>query len=302
MTAPLGTIDTPLGRVPVAHRLALAVAPVDAVTRRPAPPGIRVGRETVRSLARTQRPPRRALDPQRVAVGVAAGAGAFVVLHDRSVPTEPPAGSPPGTPPELTVRVTDPAGRFVPRRLRVPIWTLDDVGAVDDEPPSGTAVPALSRTIRPWLLPGAAYLPPGGATGARLRVVRSGAPVRWPRVEVFGTGGARLGWGHGDEHGQVLLVIDSLGSAMPSGPVAVALRVHVPPAPAALPPDPAGTDPLRDLPVEGLPRQPAGPVTFTDDATIGVAVPAGYATASADVVRTLVPGRVTSLPDIPFVP
>jgi hypothetical protein len=201
------------------------------------------------------------------------------------------------------VRVTDPGGRFVPRRMRVPIWGLDDVCAVDEEPPSGAAVPALSRAIRPWLLPGAAYLPPGGATGARLRVVRGGAPVRWPRLEVFGAGGARLGWGHGDEHGQVLLLVDSLGSGMPSGPVPIAVRVHVPPVPPAEPPpDAAETDPLWDLLPERLPRQAVSPVTFSDDATIGVAVPPGYATASADVVRALVPGRVTSLPEIPFVP
>ncbi len=302
MTAPLGTIHTPLGRAPVAHRLALAVWPVDAVTRHPAPQ-VRVGRETARSLARAARHHGIPSDPQRVAVRVAGAAGPHVVVHDRTVPSAPPVGAPPGTPPELTIRITDPGGRFVPRRVRVPIWTLDEVRAVDDDPPTGVAVPALSRTIRPWLLPGAAYLPPGGATGARLRVVRGGTPVRWPRLEVFGAGGSRLGWGHGDENGQVLVVVDSLGSGMPSGPVPVALRVHVPPAAPPVPPSTdAATDPLWDLVPEPLPRQPATPGTFTDDATIGVAVPSGYSTASADVVRALVPGRLTALADIPFVP
>ena len=303
MTEPLGTVDTPLGRTPVAHRLAVAVWPVDAVTRRPAPPSVRVGRETARSLARPA-PHRGTLpDPQRLAVRVAVGAGTHVVVHDRSVPRGAPAGAPPGTPPEIVVRITDPDGRFVPRRVRVPIWSLDEVRGVDDDPSAGPAVPALSRTVRPWLLPGAAYPFPGGSTGARLRVVRGGTPVRWPRVEVFGGGGARLGWGHGDEHGQVLVVVDSLGSGMPSGPVPVALRVHVPTvAPPGPPSADAAADPLRDLLPETLPRQPTTPGAFTDDTTIGVAVPSGYVTASADVVRSLVPGRVTALADIPFVP
>ena len=304
MTAQLGTVGTPLGRTPVAHRLALAVAPVDAVTRRPAPPQVSVGRETPRSLQRATRRHRPSADPQRVAVSVAAAAGAHIVVHNRSVPAAPPAGAPPGTPPELTIRITDPGGRFVPRRVIVPIWTLDEVRSADDDPATGGAVPAASRTIRPWLLPGAAYLPPGGATGARLRVVRGGSPVRWPRVEVFDAGGARVGWAHGDEHGQVLFLLDSLGSGLPSGPVPVALRVHIPPAPPPnpLPPADPDTDPLWDLVPEPLPRQPVPVGAFTDDATIGVAVPAGYITASADVVWTLVPGRVNTLADIPFTP
>ena len=304
MTAPSGTLGTLFGRIPVAHRLALAVAPVDAVTRRAAPPQVQVGRETPRSLRRAARPHRPSLDAQRVAVPVPAAAGAHIVVHDRSVPVAPPAGTPPGTPPELTIRITDPGGRFVPRRVTVPIWTLDDVRDVDDDPPTGSAIPALSRTIRPWLLPGAAYLPPGGATGARLRVVRGGVPVRWPRLEVFDASGARLGWAHGDEHGQVLVVLDSLGSGMPSDSVPVALRVHVPPAPPPNPVPPADpdTDPLWDLIPEPLPRQPVPAGPFTDDTTIGVAVPAGYSTASADEVRILVPGRVSTLADIPFQP
>lgn len=303
MTTFSGTVDTPLGRTPVAHRLALAVTPVDAVTRRPAPPTVRVGRETTRSLAKATHRHHASSDPQRVAVRVPPAAGAHIVVHDRTVDRDVPPGAPPGSPPTLTIRITDPAGRFVPRRVTVPIWTLDEVRGVDHDPPTAAAVAALSRSIRPWLLPGAAYLPPGGATGARLCVVRDGLPVRWVRIEVYSNVGARLGWGHGDEHGQALLIIDSLGGAMPATPVPVALRIHVPTAP---PPNPNRSDllsdPLWDLPLETLPRQPVPAGSFTDDATIGVAVPRGYATASADVIRALVPGRVNALADIPFIP
>jgi hypothetical protein len=297
----LGTVGTPLGRTSVAHRLALAVAPVDAVTRRAVPAQVRVGRETPRSVQRATRGHRSTGDPQRLAVPVPAAAGARIIVHDRSVPAAPPPGAPLGTPPELTIRVSDPGGRFAPRRFAVPIWTLDEVRRVDDDPPTSNAVAALSRTVRPWLLPGAAYVPPGGSTGARVRIVRGGAPVRWSRVEVFGADGARLAWAHGDEHGQVLVLLDSLGSGMPSGPVPVAVRVHVPP-PNPPPPANRDTDPLWDLVVEPLPRQPVPAGTFTDDATIGVAVPPGYATSSADAVVTIVPGRITTLADIPFTP
>jgi hypothetical protein len=303
MPAALGTVGTPLGRTPVAHRLALAVAPVDAVTRRAAPSGVAVGRETPRSLASAALRHRPSQDPQRVAVPVPPGGGAHVVVHDATLPVRPPPGAPPGSPPEVTVRVTDPAGRFCPRRLTVPIWTLGQVRATDDDPPTGTAIPALSRTIRPWLLPGAAYGAPGGATGARLRILHGGVPARWARVELFDGGGARLAWGHGDEHGQVLVLLDSLGATMPANPVPVAVRVHIPPPPPAPhPPADPDTDPLWDLVPEPLPRQPVPAGGFDDDATIGVALPPGYLTASADAVVTLTPGRLVTVPDITFTP
>ena len=298
LRADLGTVDTIWGQAPVAHRLALAVMPVDAITRHLVPPEVWVGRETRKSLELAKRRSRTRPDPRRPTVAVPGGAGGYVVVHDTTVPRLGPPNSPPGTDPELTVRVVDPAGRWVPRRLRVPIWRLADVRA-------DPAVGATSRSIRPWLLPGPAYPLSGGATGARLRVTDNARAVRWPRVEVFDGLGERIAWAHGDEYGEVLVVLDELGPGLPTADVLVSVRVHVP---GALPGAPPVTqrdlesDPLADLPIEVLPRQPRAPGAFNDDATIGVGVPAGYRTASADVPLPFSPGRVVRFPDIAFIP
>jgi hypothetical protein len=116
--------------------------------------------------------------------------------------------------------------------------------------------------------------------------------------------GQRIAWAHGDEYGEVLVVADQLGPGLPAADVMVSVRVHVP--------GPAGgplvtrrdleSDPLTDLPIEVLPRQPLAPGGFDDDATIGVAVPSTYLTASADVALPLSPGRVVRFPDIVFIP
>lgn len=302
MTEPLlGTMETKLGRTAVAHRLALAVVPVDAVTHHPAPPGLRVGRETQRSSAsyRARRP---SLELQHGAIPVP-GAAAYVLLHDRTIPPQPPqppTDPPPVPPPTVSLRITDRACRFVPRRFSVPIWTLGEVCGADAETPIGTFVPALSRSIRPWLLPGAAYGVPGGATGARMRIVRDGHPVRWARVELFGAAGGRLGWGHGDDNGEVLVLLNRLGNGIVSGPVDVAIRVHIPPS-RDKPPENETTDPLWDLEPERLPRGALSPAV-PDDVTIGVAVPNGYLTSAADEVRAIIPGRITVLADITYIP
>ncbi|RZU11365.1 hypothetical protein EV645_6531 [Kribbella rubisoli] len=296
---PLGTVGTSLGRTEVAHRLALAIVPVDAVTRRAAPPGVRVGRETTRSLVR-----RPNIDPQRLAIPVRASA-AYILLHDPTIPPQPsplPNDPSPVRPPEIALRLTDPAGRFVPRRFTVPIWTLGEIRRPDAEPPSGPVIPAMSRSIRPWLMPGAAYGVPGGATGIRTRVLREGEPARWARVELFDAAGNRLGWGHCDEHGQVLVLLDRLGSGIPSAPVDIAIRIHVPSGDEQTVGNTA-TDPLWDLVREPLPREPLPPPPpVQDDVTIGVAVPDGYLTSAQDVVRPVVPGRITALADVIFTP
>ncbi|NPC44579.1 hypothetical protein [Nocardioides sp. zg-1230] len=303
MSTDLGT----LGRTAVAHRLALAVVPLDAVTRHEVPPGVLVGRETARSMEHARRRSSRGRpDPERPTIRVRPAAGAYVVLHDATVPRVPPDGSPPGAQPVLTVRIVDPAGRWIPRRCRVPVWPLPQVRAPEDPVLPGPAVPAASRSIRPWLLPGPAYAVAGGGTAVRLRVVRGGIPVRWARAEVFDGAGQRLGWGHGDAHGEVLVVLDQLGPGMPTADVQVAVRVHRPgPLPAGTPAVTArdlAADPLADLPVEVLPRQQVPAGSFEDDATIGVAVPNGFVTAAVDLAASLTPGRAVRLPDISFTP
>jgi hypothetical protein len=122
--------------------------------------------------------------------------------------------------------------------------------------------------------------------------------VRWVRAEVWDSAGQRIAWGHGDEHGQVTLVIDNLAASGPN-PVPLAVRIYTP---GGLPPsNPVLVrDPLADLPVETLPRaaKPTDPVVSNDDVTLGLAVPAGYRTEPQDAVINLTVGTLTHPSDI----
>ncbi len=281
MTGPFGAIDTAAGAVPVTHRLALVVEPFDAVARRGCP-GVRAGREVVGRVRHRHRGLRTPLADD-IAVPLP-GVGRFVVPH-----TGATAG-------RMLLRLDDPGARFVPRRFELPLWTLAEVTACDTG--VGAFIPAIARTVRPWLLPAAGYPAPAGASALRLRVARGPNPVRWPRVEAFGgPGSALLGWAHGDQHGQVLLVIPDVGLGGPpkEASVSVALRVHGPDPARAVPR--VDGDALSDLPVETLPR----PYPAPDHPVLrGLARPPGYVTAPVDAVRTLVFGRLTAVPDLPF--
>ncbi|MEV8098557.1 hypothetical protein [Kitasatospora sp. NPDC085879] len=280
MTAGTGagdTITVDAGRVDVLHRLALAVRPLDARTAAPAT-GIRVGREAP--------PPGGAVRPLE-----SHGAAGSVLRHGTGGVRNR----------TVVLRLDDPARRLVPRRFRLPLWTAAELTGADGRPPAAGYVPAASRLLRPWLLPGVAYPVTGGLTGLRLRVTYLGLPVRWPRVEAFGPGGVRVGWAHGDEYGQVLLLVDGTGTLPHPAPSAfdVALRTAVPDR-AHLPPvDPL--DPLADLVVEDIPRSQAPPTREDLDNPVlrGIAAPPGYRTATRDVVRSLTVGRVLPETDLP---
>ena len=275
-------IDVAAGRVDVLHRLALAVKPRDAVTARPVTSGIRVGFETSRTLAAR---PRRRGDPTPLdpvlnfpAVPLDTGA-AFVLRHGYRDRTR------------VTLRVDDPERRWVPRRFVIPLWTAAEVEATDAVPPPASGpIPAESRLLLPWLLPGPAYPVTPGATGVQLRIIRDGVPVRWARVEVFGTGGHRIAWAHGDEHGQALLILAGTGAIPPPAPATfdVAIRVHAP-DPGAVDP----RDPLADLAVEPVTRSSAPPTAqdLDNDLLRGITPPSGYR-RSPDVVVTLTVGKV----------
>jgi hypothetical protein len=112
---------------------------------------------------------------------------------------------------------------------------------------------------------------PGGAApltrpvttvrGRVTRLVGAGtamAPVRWTRVSAVDDLGAVVGWAHGDDRGEFVLVIGHADNAVivPDDPLPVALTVGatLPPlAPDLLDPLRAVVDPLWDLPVEPLP-------------------------------------------------
>jgi hypothetical protein len=287
MTSEAGRrIDVPAGRADVLHRLALAVQPRDAVTAGPLPAGIRVGLETPRARThpRRGRPPFPAVPLE--------GAAVFVLRHGHRERKT------------VTLRVDDPARRWLPRRFTVPLWTVREVEEVDANPGRpGGPIPAESRLLRPWLLPGPAFAVVKGATGLRLRVTRESVPVRWARVEAFGAGGHRIGWAHGDEHGEALLLISGTGAVPPPAPARfdVALRFHVPARRAE--PDPA--DPLADLALERVTRSSAPPVAgdLDNDLLRGITAPPGYLTADQDVVTALTIGEVTPFGyDVPSPP
>src|SRR5262245_6933947 len=157
--------------------------------------------------------------------------GPFARVHEEPVPDS------------VVVRLVEPdpdAGRWVvPRRL-----TLDLTA---------------SRTFAPRLFPGAGASLPTGATVVRGRVTRhipgtgDAVPVRWVRVRATtigadthgagdGGGDGDLGWAHGDDRGEFVLVLDA---------AARALRLTV--GAATGPPPPRSltlSDPLVDLPPE----------------------------------------------------
>lgn len=160
--------------------------------------------------------------------------------------------------------------RYVPRRV-----VFTPVLA------SGVPPASVANTRTAWLWPGAAYPLPGRSTGLRGRIRREVSPgvnatVPWARVIVTRAGAgpanfateAQIGWAHGDDRGEFLLV---LGNSAVSGaaalPAALNLNVWVflPPALpafdvadplASLPLDNAGTDALNDV-LKGLAVPPA---------------------------------------------
>jgi hypothetical protein len=259
------------GPVVAVHRLALAVQVIDASSGAPIRDRLRVVRETVRA-------------PTGAAGLVDHGGGRFVLTYLGDVSDE------------AVVRITDPTRRFVPRRLVMRLWPLDRVTQVDQRPPTGDLVPGRSRLLRPWMLPGSAAPLPRGTTGIRTRVMRGGRPVRWARLELF-TAAGRIGWGHGDERGEVIVVASNRTAYPPlgAGTFQAAVRVHRP----ANPPPPNPDDPLADLVVQRIfrPVAPPVPTNLDNDRLRGIALPQGYVTAPDQVV-TLASGRVEHVGDL----
>ncbi|MCJ0874262.1 hypothetical protein [Streptomyces sp. AP-93] len=279
-------ITVAAGPVDVLHRLALAVRPLDARTRKAAGPGLCVGRESAAVPGRRM-PPGGAVLPLENH-----GATGHVLRY----------GSSGGLPATVAVRIDDPARRWIPRRFSVPLWTHAELTGADADPPTAQPVRADARLMRPWLLPGPAYPVPQGTTGIRLRVTRAGRPVRWPRVEAYGApAGALVGWAHGDEHGQVLLLLHGIGvlpSPVPST-YTVALRSLARDPATAPPPDPR--DALADLVVEAVTRSQSPPSGADLDNPLlrGSSRPPGYRTSTADTVHTLTVGQVVHAADLP---
>lgn len=193
------------------------------------------------------------------------------------------------------------ARRIVPRRIVVDLADEATVRAAAVDP-GGTPHPLWRRVWQVGLFPGAGADVPSRATVLRGRVVRlvdpvTGglAPVRWPRVRAVDAAGDDVGWAHGDDRGEFVLVVGNAGPAvvMSGDPLDVDLTIGaaVPPVgPDPLDPLRPAVDPLWDLPAEPLPAAavplptdpPAGRVLLPGQSTFGpfpFALPLGRETS-----------------------
>jgi hypothetical protein len=177
---------------------------------------------------------------------------------------------------DVVLRLVEPrARRFVPRRVGV---------VIPDE--ANPAVPPFHRVFPVSLFPGAAAALPSRQTVVRGRVTTAAGPVRWARVRAQDALAEDVGWAHGDDRGEFVLVVTAAASGivLPDDPLPVELTVGAPvPPPVPDPADPLRVvvDPLWDLPVEPLPAL------------------AGAATDDRYTGRQLLPGQ-TAFGPFPF--
>jgi hypothetical protein len=274
-------IKTVFGEAQVLHRLALAVDSVDAVTRSPLATQVRIGAEVVPRLRTYPDDP-----TWPCADLIPHGLGRATRLHQPPMPAN------------ITVRIDDPTRRYVPRRLTTALRSDADITASDNQ--TGTYIPVGSREMRPWLSPGSAYQMPRSTTAVRGRVARGAGAARWPRITAIGQGGQEIGWAHGDDRGEFVLVIVSTGAIHPPAPstLAVTLIVTAPSNPSEV-----TDDPLADLVVETVPQPQVPPTDSDRDSPLlrGRATPPGYVTSTTPTNLTISVGVTTQLPTaVPF--
>ena len=250
----------------VLHRLALAVDCLDAVTRHRVATQVRIGREVPQEVL--PRGHDRAWPCRDL---IAKGTGRATIMLDLHAPTA------------VRLRIADPRRCYVARRFDLPLWTLKEV--LDAET-ADSPVPAASRLLRPWLLPGPAAAISRGTTTVRGRVVRGTDPVRWPRITARGPGNQAVGWAHGDERGEFVLVIEDTGTLPPPAPTQLPVQLYLT---ARIPSTPDPCDPYADLTIEPLPRSAAPPGAGDLDNN----VLRGRATPADHVPSTTVPPPVS---------
>jgi hypothetical protein len=296
-------ILTSIGPADVLHRLALGVEARDAISGQLLSSAVRAGQE-VKNLAGTMDGGLAGGTPAWPCIEFESnGTGRFKLRHQIGGPPRIKV-NPNGAAPSITVRLDDVSRRYVPRRFTLPLWTKLEIEAADpvDEthPATGPYVPLASRLLRAFLLPGAGYALPRGATALRGRVERNGAAVRWPRVLASGPGNVRVGAAHGDDRGEFVLLVRSTGTMPPPAPSTfdIDLTVVAPdPANPFAAPDPA--DRCADLVIESLLRSsnPATPNELDNDVLRGVATPSGYLVSTAPRPHvTVTVGELIALP------
>lgn len=251
------------------HRLALGIVPRDALTTlRAGPVEVAVDRLIDPSYRPTSWPPASGrTTPDGFTRLSAQPSGVHALLRQTRF-TNP-----------VTLRVFDHHRRVVPRKLRI------------DVPVNAPTV------VEPSFFPGAAYPIHKRATGIRGRVVAADkTPLRWARIEarrVVGAprSGLRIGYAHGDDRGEFLLLVEpdlvTIG-ALPAS-ADVELTVFVAPVPIPPSPDVRARDPYWDVPVEII----APGATATNPVVAGVQPPPGFV-AMAPVIVNLELGFLRS--------
>ena len=249
------TLQTMVEHADVLHRLALAVDCQDTVTHHRVATDVRIGREVPQEVLRRDHD--RAWPCWDL---IAKAAGRAMIMLDLHAPTM------------VRLRIADTRRRYVARRFDLPLWTLKEI--LDAES-AGSPVPAASRLLRPWLLPGPASALSRGTTIVRGRVVRGTDPVRWPRITARGPGQQAIGWAHGDERGEFVLVIEDTGTLPPPAPTQLPVQLYMT---ARIPSTPNPSDPYADLTIEPLPRSavPPGPDDLDNNVLRGRKTPADH--------------------------
>ncbi len=182
---------------------------------------------------------------------------------------------PVGTNPTLRVVDDDVVGstrrsgfgrRLVPRRIRVALASADVVRAADADP-NVAPYPLWQRAFPLWVFPGSAAVMSSRATVLRGSVVRLDpltgnlVPVRWCRVQARDLADREVGWAHGDDRGEFVMLVEAAAGAigLAANPLQVRLTVGAtlpPVTPALADPLRAVVDPLWDLPVEPITPAP----------------------------------------------
>ena len=266
------------------ERLRVGIQPVDALGRSGPIGGLGLHLENVpRPWRIPPAPP--GLEPDHIGLpGVRQSpTGRFAIRLDRL-----------DTPSRLVIRITDPARRYVPRRLSIPVPGFQSVVDGDAAHDADVTVDIVNRATRPVLYPGAAY-----GLGAGVTVVRGGvrwadgAPVQWTRVRATTAApidvrhddgtvtqvSPLLGRAHGDDRGEFLLVLGPVPrDVTPDGdPDEIEVAVEVLARPR--PPDAAPVDSPaqgRDDPLWRLPVEVVGELLDVDSVATGTTTPVGY--------------------------
>jgi hypothetical protein len=197
----------------------------------------------------------------------------------------------PGIGNQLIVRIYDHCRFYVPRRLQVPLLTLEQLEIPAQRDPS------LRRRLLA-LFPGAAYDHCGMATGLRGRVLRNGQPMRWAWIEArLPENDALVGRARGDDRGEFLLLLAP--GAAPASDLTRTIQVRISVAGPSVAPVPSqvdipGQDVFWDLPLEVLPAP-----GLADDVALGDALPAGYVTMSAVQTVEMEIGRMLTGIEVP---